>query len=62
MLARCAPKDHLRGLLAELGFAVLDRVAPTDSVLQGDAYFDARGPLRPAWRRGDSIWALARPK
>ena len=35
---------------------------PSDAVLQGDAYFDARGPLRPEWRRGDSIWALAKPE
>ncbi len=62
MLARCASEDRIRGLLAELGFAVLDRVVPTAAVLQGDAYFDARGPLRPEWRRGDSIWALAGPE
>ena len=61
-LARCAPEDRLRGLLAALGFAVLDRVVPFDAVLQGEAYFDARGPLRPEWRRGDSIWAPARPE
>ncbi len=61
-LARCAPEDRLRGLLSALGFAVLDRAVPFDAVLQGDAYFDPRGPLRPEWRRGDSIWALARPE
>ncbi len=59
VLARCAPEGRIRGLLAEVGFEVLDRVVPADAVLQGEAYFDARGPLRPEWRRGDSIWALA---
>lgn len=62
MLARCAPESRIRGLLAELGFEVLDRVVPAGAVLQGEAYFDARGPLRPEWRRGDSIWALAQPE
>ncbi len=62
MLARCAPESRIRSLLAELGFTVLDRVVPSNAVLQGEAYFDARGPLRPEWRRGDSIWALANPE
>ncbi len=31
---------------------------PLDEVLQGDAYFDPRGPLRREWRDGDSTWAL----
>ena len=26
--------------------------------MQGDAYFDGRGPLDPAWRRGDSFWSM----
>ena len=25
--------------------------------MRGDAYFDGRGPLDPAWRRGDSLWS-----
>ncbi len=62
MLARCAPEGRIHSILAELGLELLDRVVPSDAVLQGDAYFDARGPLRPEWRRGDSIWALAKPE
>ena len=27
----------------------------------GPAYFDGRGPLDPAWRNGDAIWALSPP-
>ena len=31
----------------------------TDGVLQGAAYFDAEGPLKPEWRKAESSWALA---
>ena len=31
---------------------------PMESVLQGESYFDPRGPLDPSWRKGDSIWSL----
>ena len=30
---------------------------PRDAVMQGDAYFNGRGPLDPARRRGDSLWS-----
>ena len=50
--------DELAGLLAEAGFAYRGRFVPTDAVMQGDAYFDGRGPLDPAWRRGDSFWSM----
>ena len=26
--------------------------------MQGDAYFNGRGPLDPVWRRGDSLWSV----
>ena len=38
------------------------RIVPLDGVMQGPAYFEARGPLDPAWRQSDSIWALAEPE
>ena len=59
VLARCAPEFEVAAILEDLGFALQARRVPFDAVLQGAAYFDARGPLDPAWRRGDSIWALA---
>lgn len=58
-LARCAPTEVIEGHLDQLGFDLEARRVPADAVLQGDAYFDPRGPLDPDWRRGDSIWALA---
>ena len=30
---------------------------PAAVVANGDAYFDARGPLRADWRAGDSAWS-----
>ena len=46
-------------MLCDIGFAVEGRFVPLDGVLQGAAYFDAEGPLKPEWRIGDSSWALA---
>ena len=48
---------ELDALIAEAGFSPRGRFVPTDATMQGDAYFDARGPLDPAWRRGDSLWS-----
>jgi len=56
---RFMPLPELARLLRKLGFRhVKQQILPT-MVLQGDAYFDARGPLRDAWRNGDSAWSLA---
>ena len=32
--------------------------APTDATVQGESYFDPRGPLSKEWRDGDSVWSL----
>ena len=45
-------------LLAEAGLTPAGRFVPSDALIQGDAYFDGRGPLDPAWRRGDSLWSM----
>ena len=55
---RHADTDVLNGLLAEAGLAPRGRFVPSDAVMQGDAYFDGRGPLDPGWRRGDSLWSV----
>ena len=55
---RHADTDVLNGLLAGAGLAPRGRFVPCDAVLQGDSYFDARGPLDPSWRRGDSLWSV----
>lgn len=57
-----APLPLLADMLNGAGFRVLGQVAPKNVLLQGDAYFDTCGPLRKAWRDGDSAWALATPR
>ena len=61
MAARFAPLDAIEALFGGLGLAPRGRFVPVDAVCQGRAYFDGRGPLDPAWRDGDSVWALADP-
>jgi ubiquinone/menaquinone biosynthesis C-methylase UbiE len=56
---RCIPAERLEAMLCDIGFAVEGRFVPLDGVLQGAAYFDAEGPLKPEWRMGESSWALA---
>ena len=58
MCRRHADTDVLTGLLAEAGLVPRGRFVPSDAVMQGDAYFNGRGPLDPAWRRGDSLWSI----
>ncbi len=56
---RCIAADQLEAILRERGLDVVGRFVPLDGVLQGAAYFDAEGPLKPDWRNADSSWALA---
>jgi ubiquinone/menaquinone biosynthesis C-methylase UbiE len=56
---RCIPAEKLEAMLSETGFAFEGRFVPMDGVLQGAAYFEAEGPLKPAWRKAESSWALA---
>ena len=58
MRRRHADTEVLKGLLAEAGLIPRGRFVPSDAVMQGGAYFDRRGPLDPAWRRGDSLWSM----
>ncbi len=58
----CMPLDQLETSLIDCGFEFRGRIVPLDAVLQGQAYFDPRGPLRAEWRRGISVWALVTPK
>ena len=55
---RHADTEVLKGLLAEAGLIPRGRFVPSDAVMQDGAYFDRRGPLDPAWRRGDSLWSM----
>jgi SAM-dependent methyltransferase len=56
--ARYVPLDELAGILSDSGFAYRGRFAPLDAPVQGESYFDPRGPLSKEWRDGDSIWSL----
>ncbi len=56
--ARYAPLDELAGILGDSGFAYRGSFAPIDAVVQGEPYFDPRGPLKEEWRDGDSVWSL----
>lgn len=58
MCRRHLDTGELTALLPEAGLAVRGRFVPSDAVMQGDAYFNGRGPLEPAWRRGDSLWSV----
>ncbi len=55
---RYAPLDELIEVLDDCGFAHRGRFAPVDTPVQGEAYFDPRGPLSKEWRDGDSVWSL----
>ena len=57
MCRRHADTAETRRLLAEAGLDPRGRFVPSDALMRGDAYFDGRGPLDPAWRRGDSLWS-----
>ena len=58
-LARCIPSRTLIDHLQEIGFVFEGRTVPLDGVLHGRQYFNAEGPLDPAWRRADPVWATA---
>ena len=55
---RFIPLPDLSEMLGELGFEHVRQTVLNDVVLQGKAYFEASGPLRAAWRDGDSAWSL----
>jgi SAM-dependent methyltransferase len=55
---RYVPIDELLEILEDCGLAHRGTFAPIDATVQGEAYFDPRGPLSKEWRDGDSIWSL----
>lgn len=58
MITRHVPLADLERIMSDSGFELRGRFVPADAVIQGERYFDARGPLDPIWRAGDSVWAL----
>ncbi len=57
MQQRHVPLAVLERLLERSGFAYGGRIVPLDALMQGEEYFNARGPLDAVWRSGDSIWS-----
>lgn len=55
---RYVPLDEMLELLDDCGLDNRGRFAPLDATVQGDSYFDPRGPLSKEWRDGDSVWSL----
>ena len=55
---RYAPLDELIEILDDYGFSPRGSFVPIDTTVQGESYFDPRGPLDKEWRDGDSVWSL----
>jgi hypothetical protein len=50
--------DELLEILDDSGLDHRGTFVPIDATVQGNSYFDPRGPLSKVWRDGDSIWSL----
>ena len=61
MIQRHARLLDLESMMVSSGFELCGRFVPTDAVVQGQSYFDPRGPLDAVWRAGDSVWATLSP-
>ena len=57
MCERHAPILVLQQLMQDVGIAYQQCFVPVDALMQGNAYFNPRGPLYKSWRDGDSIWS-----
>jgi SAM-dependent methyltransferase len=55
---RYAPLDELIEILDSCDFSQRGRFAPIHATVQGESYFNIRGPLYKEWRDGDSVWSL----
>ena len=58
MCARHAPREVLRQIMADAGIPCRRCFVPVDALMQGEAYFNPRGPLDKSWRDGDSMWSM----
>ena len=56
---RYIENDFLQNKMETCGFHNIQRIVPTHVILQGDDYYNCKGPFDPAWRDGDSTWSLA---
>lgn len=62
MIARHAPLNILKRIMSDAGLPCRQHLVPVDTPMQGDAYFDPRGPLQKSWRDGDSMWSTVPQK
>lgn len=58
MRDRHVPLAVLKELMREAGIGCVGSFVPVDGLMQGESYFNGRGPLDESWCAGDSIWAL----
>lgn len=56
---RFPPLETITSMLQKAGFSKGGKIVSVDAVLQGNNYLDEEGPLKKAYRDGDSTWALA---
>jgi SAM-dependent methyltransferase len=58
LICRMPDLDQLQQILTEAGFEIESVTPELDGILQGASYLDPQGPLKEAWRAGDSTWSL----
>ena len=52
---------HLEALLSQMGISDFEHYIEVDEVLQGESYFDPKGPFNKTYRDADSNWTLVSP-
>lgn len=58
MFPRHVPIETLQDIMSDCGLVPAGCFVPLDGLMQGQHYFNGRGPLDERWRSGDSIWAM----
>jgi ubiquinone/menaquinone biosynthesis C-methylase UbiE len=58
LTCRMSDLDQLQSILTEAGFEIESVSPELNGILQGSSYLDPEGPLKEAWRAGDSTWSL----
>ncbi|MCP4173624.1 MAG: methyltransferase domain-containing protein [Fuerstiella sp.] len=58
LVCRMPDFDQLQQILREAGFEIESVEPELHGILQGSSYLDPEGPLKEAWRAGDSTWSL----
>jgi ubiquinone/menaquinone biosynthesis C-methylase UbiE len=58
LICRMPDLDQLQQILTEAEYEIESVVPELDGILQGASYLDPQGPLKEAWRAGDSAWSL----